>query len=689
MAKQSATRLQFQGADQAQDLIEDRMMHSSRWLSNFCSLTLPLCLRNGSPNLKPLIFALLLLLSFGGLLAAAEPMVLHAGTVSLVFEPDYGMIRYIRVGEQTILQGINAPVRDQFWGTVAPVVDNVVLDDRGDSFELSFDVSCRRAEIDFFWKGSVSGESDGTLVFKFDGEARSTFLRNRIGFCVLHGPEAAGKPCVIETVAGQKRDGHFPAFISPHQPFKNIRAIKHEVSNGVWARVQMEGDTFEMEDQRNWTDASFKTYCTPLELPYPVQVEKGTRIANRVELSIEGAGLLQREGKDAPTQVSLHVTASNGLTKKLPAIGLQVSSQARQLSAAEVDQLRALNLDHLRVDIPSPGEEPAATLRRAASDAEQLEVSLHVGLSLAEDASTLFDAMEPALKEIQQPSHWLLSAGNGEQERAVREFLVRTGQTGKLGRAEDTNFTELNRNRPDPSTIDFGAYGLNPQMHAFDNTSLIETLAIQGDTVRTARQFLGDLPLFISPITLRKQQVDEEPRPGELPAKVDPRQPSLFTAGWTLGSIKYLAEAGVDSITYFETLGWLGIMEAAGGSPNPSKFPSRPGELFPTLHALRALAEYKNGLILKTKSSDPMAVVGLTVADGDRHRLFIVNLTPSSQTAIVHGFGQAVDLRRLDNRALVEDILDPLRKTKFVTGRGRAGLEVELPPNGIAILDRR
>ena len=34
------------------------------------------------------------------------------------------------------------------------------------------------------------------------------------------------------------------------------------------------GETFEMEDQRNWTDASFKTYCTPLSLPYPIKIIK-------------------------------------------------------------------------------------------------------------------------------------------------------------------------------------------------------------------------------------------------------------------------------------------------------------------------------------------------------------------------------------------------------------------------------
>ena len=44
-----------------------------------------------------------------------------------------------------------------------------------------------------------------------------------------------------------------------------------------------------MEDQRNWTDASFKTYGTPLELPFPVEVVSGTKIVQTVTLTLDGA----------------------------------------------------------------------------------------------------------------------------------------------------------------------------------------------------------------------------------------------------------------------------------------------------------------------------------------------------------------------------------------------------------------
>lgn len=43
---------------------------------------------------------------------------------------------------------------------------------------------------------------------------------------------------------------------------------------------------FETEDQRNWTDASFKTYGTPLDRPFPVAVSPGEEVHQRVRLVI-------------------------------------------------------------------------------------------------------------------------------------------------------------------------------------------------------------------------------------------------------------------------------------------------------------------------------------------------------------------------------------------------------------------
>ena len=52
------------------------------------------------------------------------------------------------------------------------------------------------ADADLFvWKGVIEGDEQGTITYTMDGVARSTFLRNRIGFCVLHPSDCAGARC--------------------------------------------------------------------------------------------------------------------------------------------------------------------------------------------------------------------------------------------------------------------------------------------------------------------------------------------------------------------------------------------------------------------------------------------------------------------------------------------------------------
>ena len=118
----------------------------------------------------------------------------------------------------------------------------------------------------------------------------------------------------------------------------------------------------------------------------------------------------------------------------------------------------------------------------------------------------------------------------------------------RLAGGTDGDFAELNRDRPPEGVFTELVYAMNPQVHAFDDDSLVQTLAAQATTVVTARSFAGDLPVVVSPVTLRQRfnpaASSDEPAAvaaGSLPPAVDPRQMSLFGAGWMLGSIAALA----------------------------------------------------------------------------------------------------------------------------------------------------
>ena len=264
----------------------------------------------------------------------------------MVFDVDNVFLRYLRVGDHEILRGINAPIRNENWETVSPKISNLRLNQSGDSFEMTFDVTCQHADVDFRWEGSITGSDKGVIELTFDGVAESTFKKNRIGFCVLHGPSAAGQPWQLETVDGKKLDGHFPKHISAHQPAKNLKAVAHEVAPGLHTRVEFEGDIFEMEDQRNWTDASFKTYSTPLELPWPAEIPKGTTISQKIRISVEGDG-----PESSTSQSDRTILTVSRKEVALPLLGVQVSGEVDHLTDKQVERLKALRLNHLQVDL--------------------------------------------------------------------------------------------------------------------------------------------------------------------------------------------------------------------------------------------------------------------------------------------------------------------------------------------------
>ena len=624
---------------------------------------------------QPLHFFLLLIISgmVSPVLLAADLLSLRAGPVTMSFDVENAFLRHLRTGSHEVLRGINAPVRNQNWATVAPEVSNLVIDDHCDSFRLTFDVRCAEDGLDFRWKGTLTGSAAGVVEFSFDGEAHTTFKRNRIGFCVLHGPSAAGRSWVIESVDGVSAAGSFPRLISPHQPAKNLRAITHELTAGLRARVDFTGDVFEMEDQRNWTDGSFKTYCTPLEIPYPVEIVKGTVISQKIRVSLAG----DIPPVSLPGAVDAVVLSLGETTSPLPRLGLQVSSEVKNLTDAEIALLKALHLDHLRVDLALSTAGFADDLRRATSQAQELGVSLHVGLHLG--AAPAFDPLLDLLQTLQPPvSHWLVAGGDSAGFKAVQTRLSPVVGKASMGVTQTTNFVDLNSQRPEDESIQAVGFAINPQIHAFDVLSMVETLEIQANAVETARQFVGARPLIIGPVTLRPQLVDGVDPPGgppagRFPTQVDERQGTPFTAAWTLGSVKYLAAAGAHSVTYFETVGWNGLIDADAGTAamRPPGFPSQPGAKFPVYDLLAAMGEFAGGTVRLVDSSDPLRAVALALEKSGRRCVFVANLTGQPLVPSLRGLRAPVPFRLLSGEAY----------------QAVPQLPVELPPYGIARLD--
>jgi hypothetical protein len=619
-----------------------------------------------------------------------EQIPLQAGPLSLIYEA--GAIRYVRLGKVEILRGVYSAVRDHNWDTIPATLSNVQSEIKADSFRISYRAEHKQGGIHFIWAGVISGESNGTVTFEMDGECRSDFQRNRIGFCVLHPASCAGLACSIEHVDGSSTQGNYPKHISPHQPFMDIRTISHDVMPGVTVAVRMEGDTFEMEDQRNWTDASYKTYCTPLAQPFPVEVTDGQKIAQKITISLEGT--LPNISAD---DEGLTFTISDTPTHPLPRIGLGVASHGEPLTGTEITRLKALNLNHLRADLHLSRPDLRQPLQRASDEASALGISLELALHLTGNAEQELRAFRALIDDIRpNVSAWLIYHVDEKSTRQgwaklARQIIGDYAPDALLGAGTNAYFTELNRERPPVDVLDVVSYSLNPQVHAFDNASLVETLPMQAQAIRSTNHFTENLPLAVSPITLQPRfnpnatGPEPEPAPGELPPQVDVRQMSLFGAGWTVGSIKYISEGGAHSVTYYETTGWRGVMERENGSPLADNFQSIAGGVFPLYHILADVGEFAGGQLIPTISNDPLTIDGLAMVKDGRTGIVLANFSAQPQRITIHNLPAEIRLKYMNETNVQEAMQNP-EAFRRETGTS-IQTELELLPFGILRID--
>ena len=581
------------------------------------------------------------------------PLTLRAGPLTMIFEPDNAFLRYVRLGDHEIVRSLYAVVRDQNWNTIAWRVKNLQSDVRADSFDLSFEVECQEREVNYFWRGAMRGESSGRITFTFDGEAKSEFRRNRIGICVLHPvTECAGQAVTLEHNDGSSEQTSWPKHIAPWQPHKEVRALTQEFAAGVRAEIRFEGEVFETEDQRNYGDASFKTYSTPQELPKPVAVKPGDRVRHVVTVTLlnpENKKVLPiNQGRGA--QLSINTTP----VLARPALGVRMAKHGRPLGAVEISRLRALRLAHLRGDVTFT-QDWRAELRAAATQAEQLHLSLQCALHFGADPATELAEFLHELEVVRpKVSLWIVyqdgqSMVPPEVVTLARKHLAQYGAQTLIAAGATPFFTEFNRQRPPAESTALPCYPNTPQVHLRDARTMIENAADIAETIESARAITPPQAV-ISPITLRPwHKVPAGPDDisgGQLPGDVDPRQMSLLGAAWTVAHLARLALAPhVHSATYFETTGWRGLMETEEGSPLPEKFPSQAGAVFPLYFVLASLAGFDR--VLPTPSTLPLQVEALTLLDAqNRKRVIVANLLPEPQEIkIKTGTGTARVLR--------------------------------------------
>ena len=375
---------------------------------------------------------------------------------------------------------------------------------------------CKRAGQEIGYDVRIEGRSDGSLSFSGVATPATDFLTARTGFVVLHPLKGvAGQPVQVEHTDGTVETSTFPALVDPVQPFLAIRALTHEVLPGLSVTVRMEGDTFEMEDHRNWTDASFKTYVRPLALPWPYTLPcrragaaVGEPDAVRHRAAWRSAG--RRTGRSTSRSARRHDDAMPRVGLGLPAEEIDATLAAIELVARAAPRLLICQFDPRAGHGPRELDGYRRIVERTGAECE-LEVVVES-----------LDAYADELKRVAQPwrekrscpsppsrcvrsaisSRCCRAASGRRRRRSMRCNPRRTRGVSRacgLGGGMFSFFTELNRKRPPAELLDFVHNGTCPIVHAADDRSVMETHEALPYQVTTARSFIGKTPYRIGP----------------------------------------------------------------------------------------------------------------------------------------------------------------------------------------------
>lgn len=458
-----------------------------------------------------------------------------------------GAIRRISWEGIEVIRGISSPVRDPNWGCYPQDTLSSSWDAHTGRYVWSFQLEGQEADGELMLTFGTTGTLAATFVLRTCGDLRT----NRAGLVVLHPLDGvAGQPMLIKHADGSTTRSCFPFHVSPSQPAQEVIGIEHTV-NGMRVALDFEGDIFEMEDQRNWLDASYKTYCRPLKLPYPYTIPSGSVVRQALHVSVCRA-------QDDPSRDPVLRTASGRTAPKPELLIAAESGWSARVSHAPEQRLlvRLHTLDDslalwikracagrdIDVEIVIPHHvDPQRYLDEIAENLSQQGVNVRHAFAL------------PAayLKSYQPEGPWPDGLTPEEAVAAAR----RAFPMAKIGVGVMTNFAELNRLPVNLSVGDYVTFSTTAIVHAADDESVWETLESIPYVFDSATKLAAGRPirLGLTCIGMRTNPYGDalaEPREGMMVpmAENDPRQGTSFAADYARKVIEIAHLAGIEAL---------------------------------------------------------------------------------------------------------------------------------------------
>lgn len=394
-------------------------------------------------------------------------------------------------------------------------------------------------------------------------------LTNRCGWVLMHPMSAAGCAVEVRHVDGRVSRSNLPEEVPAWPPFTGVCGLRHEYVPGHWAEAQLPGEDYELEDQRNNADASFKTYSRSNFMPRPYVLRKHQSWIREIHLRLLD-----------PTPKLPSLTAAPAVRYWLqkhtaPAVKLGLAITP-EMSHAPAQWLLNILSDwrpaflHLTLwpetEVDAVDWSGVHALLKAADATLRLDLCGRdsLGLGGTQDAACLALAGRLALAGVVPASVAALPCGG-----PAASFLRTVFPASAIGGGTPHFFAQLNRLEISGGE-DFMAFTVCPIVHDADDKAVMHGLQSLPSMLDTARRrhpgrdwHLGPSALSarVSPLGRRPHSDGQRRIPL---ASHDPRSRGLFGAAWLLGHMAVAARADVKALTMPPLVGDDGLLWPAG-----------------------------------------------------------------------------------------------------------------------------
>jgi hypothetical protein len=359
--------------------------------------------------------------------------------------------------------------------------------------------------------------------------------------------------------------------------------------NSLDLNIKFSGIHFEMEDQRNWGDASYKIYSGSLLDPFPYKENINSAFHQEIEISIS-------DKLNSSLNTEDNNFLSDDLSQKLqmPKIGIKIDHESDFDKNFDVDFIYHI------IDFEKPIHSNKNLFNKPVYLVALIDHRKNINKIMSDIKEyielnpmyldKLLVCPKIYLNSFQPAGEWPTVPSLSAYYKAAKSYFPQV----RIFSGMVTNFTELNRKRPD-GDFDGINFSFTPIVHDASDYGVLDTPNSLEYIMNTVETFSNDTPVHIGPITLGmhfnpygEKLADNLNKIRLEMAENDPRHDSLLSLSWSVAVFSQIISKNTEYVTFASMKGVHGIFT----DDNQKR---------PLFYLYELLLYFKNSKIFKTK----------------------------------------------------------------------------------------